>query len=77
MKLTEIEKCPWCGGEIHSVHMIWNDRWYITCRKCSYKTSGWESWKQARKEYELDKRVYELDKRAKIIKDKEAKNETK
>lgn len=57
MKLTEIEKCPWCGGEIHSIHNVYPSEWYLICYGCGYKTGKHSEWSAARNEYEKDKEI--------------------
>ena len=64
MKLTEIERCPWCGAEIRSIHIIYKDVWFLICKNCSYKTFEYPTWERARKQYEQDKAI-------KIARDKE------
>lgn len=56
MNYNEHETCPWCGHHISNIHHLSPGTWFITCHGCGYKTQKYESWSDARKEYDQAKK---------------------
>lgn len=49
------DRCPKCKGwQIYAEHSLYNDKWRIHCQSCGLSTKLYDTWKQARQEWESE-----------------------
>lgn len=49
------DRCPKCKGwQVYAEHSLYNDKWRIHCQSCGLSTKLYDTWKQARQEWESE-----------------------
>lgn len=49
------DRCPKCKGwQVYAEHSLYTDKWRIHCQSCNLSTKLYDTWKQARQEWESE-----------------------